>query len=52
MIPTGEGLRLVLTVAVVALVAAHIAVNIVCKWERETCCLIEQTNWIINLYTY
>lgn len=30
-IPTGEGLGLVLSVAVVALIAAYIAIDVICK---------------------
>lgn len=34
-VPAGQGLRLILAVAVVALVAAHITVNVVCKQGKR-----------------
>lgn len=34
-VPAGQGLCLVLAVAVVALVAAHIAVDVVCEWSKQ-----------------
>lgn len=34
-VPAGEGLCLVLAVAVVSLVAAHIAVDVVCEWSKQ-----------------